>query len=78
MTKNSESLIVNFEDVPVRRVWDAKKEKWFFSIIDVVSILAQNERPRKYWDDLKRKLKQEGFEVSEKIGQLKMKAEMKP
>ena len=40
--------------------------------MDVVEILAQTDRPRKYWDDLKRKLKDEGSELSEKIGQLKM------
>jgi|SRR5680860_10053 len=64
--------IAIFEHEPVRRVWNAKKEKWYFSVVDVVRVLAQNDRPRKYWDDLKRKLKQEGSQLSEKIGQLKM------
>lgn len=64
--------IILFEDAPVRRIWSDKEEKWYFSIVDVVRILAQNNRPRKYWDDLKRKLKQEGFQLSEKIGQLKL------
>ena len=66
--------IAIFEGNQIRRLWDEEKELWFFSVIDVVGILAQNQRPRKYWDDLKRKLKQEGSEVSEKIGQLKMMA----
>lgn len=42
--------------------------------MDVVAVLAQNDRPRKYWSDLKTKLKSEGSELSEKIGQLKMKS----
>jgi hypothetical protein len=65
-------LIVIFDEQPVRRSWDSKKEKWYFSVVDVVGVLAQNDRPRKYWDDLKRKLKQEGSELSDKIGQLKL------
>ncbi|HRZ30515.1 MAG TPA: Bro-N domain-containing protein, partial [Candidatus Paceibacterota bacterium] len=61
-----------FEGKGIRRHWDEEKELWFFSVVDVVEILAQNSRPRKYWDDLKRKLKQEGSQLSEKIGQLKL------
>jgi len=60
-----------FENEPVRRIWNEKEEKWYFSIVDVVRVLAQNSRPRKYWDDLKRKLREEGSQLSEKIGQLK-------
>lgn len=67
-------LIVLFEDNPVRRIWDEKAEKWYFSVVDIVGVLAQNDRPRKYWDDLKRKLREEGSELSEKIGQLKFMA----
>ncbi len=63
-----------FEDHKVRTLWDEDKEKWFFSIVDVVAILAENDRPRKYWSDLKRKLEEDGSELSEKIGQLKMPA----
>jgi hypothetical protein len=63
-----------FEDKQVRTHWDAEKEKWFVSIIDVIEILTQTDRSRKYWSDLKTKLKKEGSEVSEKIGQLKMQA----
>ena len=61
-----------FEEKKVRTAWDEESEEWYFSIIDVISALTKNNRPRKYWDDLKRKLKREGSEVSEKIGQLKM------
>lgn len=63
-----------FEDKQVRTVWDAKQEKWYLSIIDVIEILTGTDRPRKYWSDLKTKLKKEGSELSEKIGQLKMPA----
>ena len=51
------------------------KDEWWFSIIDVIEALTGTERPRKYWNDLKKKLIKEGFfEVSEKIGQLKLEA----
>ncbi len=61
-----------FESKQVRTVWDAEQEKWYVSIIDVISVLTGTDRPRKYWSDLKTKLKKEGSELSEKIGQLKM------
>ena len=49
--------------------------EWWFSIIDIIEALTGNERPRKYWNDLKKKLINEGYpEVSEKIGQLKIPA----
>ncbi len=51
--------------------------EWWFSIIDIIEALTGNERPRKYWNDLKKKLikvKEGYFEVSEKIGQLKLQA----
>ncbi|AGC77635.1 BRO family protein [Nonlabens dokdonensis] len=70
MTK--ETAIKLFEKQKVRTQWIEKEEKWYFSIIDVISILTESERPRKYWSDLKTKLKKEGSELSEKIGQLKM------
>jgi len=63
-----------FEDKKVRTLWDEEEEKWYFSIVDVIEILTNSNRPRKYWSDLKIKLKQEGSELSEKIGQLKIKS----
>ncbi len=63
-----------FEEKEVRTLWDEKSEKWFVSIIDVIEVLTDSDRPRKYWSDLKSKLKKEGSEMSEKIGHLKMKA----
>ena len=74
MPSEIQKSIINFENAPVRRVWDEKEEKWFFAIVDVVAILSGSDRPRKYWNDLKIKLKQEGSELSDKIGQLKMRA----
>jgi hypothetical protein len=70
MTK--ETAIKLFEEKQVRSVWDAEHEKWYISIVDVIEILTGTDRPRKYWSDLKAKLKKEGSELSEKIGQLKM------
>ena len=67
-----QNAIKVFENKKVRTLWDADQEKWFISIIDVIEVLTNNERPRKYWSDLKTKLKKEGSELSEKIGQLKM------
>ena len=67
-----QQAIKAFEDKRVRTVWDAEQEKWYFSIIDVVGVLTDSDRPRKYWSDLKSKLKTEGSQLSEKIGQLKM------
>ena len=69
-----EKKIQLFDKQAVRTYWDEEQEKWYFSIIDVVAVLAENSRPRKYWSDLKKKLSQEGSELSENIGQLKMKA----
>jgi hypothetical protein len=70
MTK--ENAIQLFDNKKVRTVWDAEQEKWFISIIDVIEVLTETERSRKYWSDLKAKLKKEGSQLSENIGQLKM------
>jgi len=67
-----EAAIKLFEEKQVRSVWDSEQEKWYISIVDVIEILTGTDRPRKYWSDLKAKLKKEGSELSEKIGQLKM------
>ena len=69
-----ENKLAIFETKEIRREW--YKEDWYFSVIDVIEVLVENNnRPRKYWSDLKQKLISEGFdEVSEKIGQLKMMA----
>ncbi len=71
---NKETAIKLFEQKQIRSLWDEENEKWYFSIVDVIEVLTESERPRKYWSDLKSKLKKEGSELSEKIGQLKLKA----
>jgi hypothetical protein len=70
MTK--ETAIKLFEEKQVRSIWDAEQEKWYISITDVIEILTGSPRPRKYWNALKTKLKAEGSELSQKLGQLKM------
>jgi hypothetical protein len=70
-----QNAIQIFEDKTVRTLWDARQQKWYISIIDVIKILTSSDRPRKYWSDLKAKLKKEGSELSDKIGQLKMEAD---
>ena len=64
-----------FEDKRIRSAWDPEKEEWYFSIVDVCEVLSGTDNPRRYWSDLKRKLKSEGsVELYEKIVQLKMTA----
>ena len=64
-----------FNNETIRTVWNEEQEKYYISIVDLVGVLTESNRPRKYWSDLKSKLKQEGNEVSEKIGQLKLKSQ---
>ena len=63
-----------FENKRIRTAWDEGNEDWLFSIVDVVEVLTGTDNPRRYWSDLKRKLKAEGSQLYEKIVQLKMKA----
>jgi len=63
-----------FGEKQIRTAWNDAEEKWYFSVIDIIAALVETDRPRKYWSDLKRKLLAEGSELSEKIGQLKMKS----
>ena len=70
----TEQPVAMFESVQVRSQWNADEEKWYFSVVDVVQVLTGSARPRKYWSDLKTKLIKEGSELSEKIGQLKMRS----
>lgn len=66
--------IAIFEGQKIRRVWDEKAEKWYFSVVDVVSILTSSTIPKRYWSDLKRRLFDEGSQAYEKIVQLKFQA----
>ncbi len=61
-----------FESKKVRTHWDNEEEQWYFAVVDVIEVLTGSNRPRKYWSDLKSKLKKEGSELSDFIGQLKM------
>lgn len=67
-----DNTIKLFENKQIRTVWDEQQEKWYFSVVDVIEVLTDTDRPRKYWSDLKSKLQKEGSELSAKIGQLKM------
>ena len=71
--KKSNSIVL-FNQKQVRRIWNEEKELWYFSIVDVIEILTDASIPRRYWSDLKSKLKNEGSEVYEKIVRLKMTA----
>lgn len=70
--------IINlFEEKKVRTVWDDKEEKWYFSIVDVVGILAESkdyQTARKYRNKLKQRLKEVKFEPVTNCHQLKMRA----
>lgn len=75
MENNKLETISNlFEDNEIRSVWDNDKEEYYFSVVDVISALTNANIPRNYWSDLKRKLKEEGSQLHEKIVQLKMKS----
>ena len=72
MTK--ENVIKLFEDKQVRSVWDEDAEKWYISVVDVVSVLTDSVDGRKYWNKLKQRLKEEGNETVTNCHQLKMQA----
>ncbi len=52
-----------FEDKRIRTAWDEEKEEWMFSVVDVIEVLTGTENLRRYWSDLKRKLKTEGSQL---------------
>ncbi len=63
--------IVVFQDKKIRRIW--YNQEWFFSVVDVVEALTDSSNSRRYWSDLKRQIEEtEGFELYEKIVQLKL------
>ena len=72
MTK--ENTIKLFQDKRIRALWDNNKEKWYFSIVDVISVLTQSINPQAYWRKLKERLKKEGNETVTNCHGLKMKA----
>ena len=68
MNPQDKALVV-FQGKKIRRTWF--NDEWWFSVVDIVGALTESDRARKYWSDLKKKLTEEGFELSAKIGQLK-------
>lgn len=73
---NSENSVKLFEDKSVRTIWNDEQEKWYFSVVDIVSILTDNDyqHARNYWKWLKNKLIDEGSELVSNTNQLKMQA----
>jgi len=74
---NKENKITIFEGREIRRHWDEKQEKWFFSVVDVIQVLIQQanyQTARKYWNKLKERLKKEGNESVSNCRQLKFEA----
>ena len=65
-----------FEGNKIRSLWDSEKEEWYFSIIDILAVLTDSNNPRRYWSDLKRKMKDEegADQLYENIVQLKLKS----
>ncbi len=75
MQENKLKTITNlFEGSKIRSVWDAEKDDYYFSVVDVIAALTESKIPRRYWTDLKNKLIQEGSQLYENIVQLKMKS----
>src|SRR5690554_5967088 len=69
-----ETAIKIFEQKQVRTHWDEEKEKWYFSVVDIIAILTESPNPRKYWSVLKTRLKKEGSELATNCSQLKLKS----
>ena len=67
-------MIKLFGEKNIRTVWDDKEEKWYFSIVDVVSVLTDSKDPTAYWRKLKQRLKEEGNETVTNCHGLKLKA----
>lgn len=67
-----EEAIKLFEQKQVRSIWDEEQEKWYFSIVDVITILTESIDPKAYWRELKQRLKQEGNQTVKECHGLKM------
>lgn len=67
-----ENKLKVFESKQISTIWNANEEEWYFSVVDIVSVLTESENPRKYWSVLKTRLKKEGSEVTTNCSQLKM------
>ena len=76
MKENKLETISNlFEGYEIRSVWDSEKEEYYFSVVDVISVLTESNNPRNYWNMLKKRMtEEEKSELSTKCVQLKMKS----
>jgi len=75
LKENKINTITNlFEGSEIRSIWDSEKEDYYFSVVDVISVLTESNIPKRYWADLKKKLIEEGSQVYENIVRLKLKA----
>jgi len=63
-----------FEDKKVRTIWDREQEKWYISIVDVITVLTESPNPQVYWRVLKKRLKAEGNQTVTNCNGLKMQA----
>ena len=73
MKQNKLETITNlFEDKEIRSIWDSEKEEYYFSVIDVISVLTDSNNPRNYWNMLKSRLDDEGSELYTNCVQLKL------
>ena len=74
MEEINNTQIKLFEEKQVRTLWDAEKEDWYFSVVDVVAVLTESKDPTAYWRKLKQRLREEGNETVTNCHGLKMKA----
>lgn len=75
MNNKLETISNLFEGSEIRSIWDTEKEEYFFSVVDVISVLTDSNIPKRYWSDLKKRLTEEGSELYENIVRLKLKAQ---
>ncbi|MBU4348456.1 Bro-N domain-containing protein, partial [Patescibacteria group bacterium] len=77
MKNKIEKKLAIFEGKKIRRIWDEKKELWYFSVVDIIAVLTEQDNFKKaqsYWTTLKNRLKKEGSELVTKCDKLKMQA----
>jgi DNA-damage-inducible protein D len=73
MKKNNQSSLAIFETYKIRRYWDEEKEIWYFSVIDVIEVLTDSNRPSVYWTAMKNRVHNESeFQLSTICKQLKL------
>ena len=74
MNNKLETISNLFEGSEIRSIWDSESGDYYFSVVDVISVLTESNIPKRYWTDLKKKLFDEGSELYEDIVQLKMRS----